>query len=96
MTDTPTRIEKARKNFEHWAECTMEYTPPHMCEAGEPDPQPELCIPCNMIESGREYVAAVRAEQPLSKSENHWRQKYFKLKGDKLHLVEQHGKPGGS
>jgi hypothetical protein len=59
VQETP--LLAARRLFEEWAQTSMEYLPPHMCEAGEPSsPQPGVCIPCNTVKTARELVAAER------------------------------------
>lgn len=55
-------LDRARRDFEEWAEASDQYEPPHLCERGEENPQPESCIPCNLVAAARRLEAAARQE----------------------------------
>lgn len=62
MSAQKAQLEKARADFRQWCEASMEYEPPHLCALGEDDPEPEHCIPCNLIRSAKALVIEERID----------------------------------
>jgi hypothetical protein len=66
------KLEAARKLFEDFAQSSMEYTPPHLCEIGEDDPQEaESCIPCGTVKSARALIAIERERADANELKHH-------------------------